>query len=137
MVAEVAHLVARDAAPERIWALIRMTISEIEYSFTTIDRLQARTRLALAVSLLEADAQTSPRFGRPTTVLRAELRNLDVEWFSCHRAQIPRTSALVRPACHRFSCSSHAHAMKCATFGLFTNEHKNEWFAKKSPPKRG
>ena len=79
MVAEVSHLLARDAAPERIRALIRMTISEIEYSFTTIRRLQARTRLALAVSLLEADAQTSPRFGRPTTVLRAELRKLDVD----------------------------------------------------------
>jgi adenine-specific DNA-methyltransferase len=79
MVAEVAHLIAREAAPERIRALIRATISEIESSFNTIDRLQARTRLALTLSLLEGGAQTSLWFGRPTAVLRAELEKLDVD----------------------------------------------------------
>jgi adenine-specific DNA-methyltransferase len=59
--------------------LIRATISEIESSFTTIDRRQARTRLALTLSLLEGSAQASPRFGRPTAVLRAELEKLDVD----------------------------------------------------------
>jgi adenine-specific DNA-methyltransferase len=72
MIAEVAHLIARDAAPERLRALIRSTISDIENSFTTIDRLQSRTRLALALSLLDRGGQT-PRFGRPTASLRAEL----------------------------------------------------------------
>jgi hypothetical protein len=48
MVAEVAHLLARDAAPERIRALIRTTISEIEATFATIGRLQKPcTRLPL------------------------------------------------------------------------------------------
>ncbi|KRR25454.1 hypothetical protein CQ14_09760 [Bradyrhizobium lablabi] len=80
MVAEVAHLVARDAAPERIRALIRSSIFEIENSFTIIDRLQARTRLALTLSLLEGSAQqASPRFGRLTATLRAELNKLDVD----------------------------------------------------------
>ncbi len=79
MVAEVAHLIMRDAAPERIRALIRTTISDIEGAFTQIDRLQSRTRLALALSLLEGGGQTSPRFGRPTAVLRAELNKLDVD----------------------------------------------------------
>jgi adenine-specific DNA-methyltransferase len=79
MVAEVTHLIARVAAPERIRALIRATISDIESSFNTIDRLQARTRLALTLSLLEGSAQTSLRFGRPTALLRAELQKLNVD----------------------------------------------------------
>ena len=79
MVAAVAHLIVRDAAPERIRALIRTTISDIEGTFNQIDRLQSRTRLALALSLLEAEGQTSPRFGRPTAALRAELNKLDVD----------------------------------------------------------
>jgi adenine-specific DNA-methyltransferase len=76
---KVAHLVAREATPERIRAIVRTTISEIESSFTKIDRLQSRTRLALALSLLESGAQTSPRFDRPTASLRAELNKLDVD----------------------------------------------------------
>jgi adenine-specific DNA-methyltransferase len=80
MVAEVAHLLARDAAPDTIRALIRTTISEIESTFTAIDRLQARTRLALTLSLLEGSAQqTSLRFGRATASLRGELNRLDVD----------------------------------------------------------
>lgn len=78
MIAEVAHLMARDAAPERLRTLIRATISDIENSFTTIDRLQSRTRLALALSLLERSDQP-PRFGRPTASLRIELNKLDVD----------------------------------------------------------
>ena len=79
MVANVAHLIARDAASERIRALVRTTVSEIESSFTTVDRLQSRTRLALTLSLLEDGTQSSPRFDRPTAGLRAELNKLDVD----------------------------------------------------------
>ncbi|KRP86924.1 hypothetical protein AOQ72_02785 [Bradyrhizobium yuanmingense] len=43
-VAEVAHLLTRDAAPEKIRALIPITISEIETAFAATDRLQAPTR---------------------------------------------------------------------------------------------
>ncbi|MGY4169901.1 Eco57I restriction-modification methylase domain-containing protein [Bradyrhizobium sp. USDA 4529] len=98
MVAEVAHLLARDAVPEKIRALIRTTISEIEGAFSAIDRLQARTRLALTLSLLEGSAQrTSPRFGRITALLRAELNKLDVDdrhyWISTFYTLLMSTSA--------------------------------------------
>lgn len=79
MGAEVAHLLVRDAAPERIRALVRTVIAEIEGSFTTIDRLHARTRLSLALGLLESGSQAAPRFSRPTAPLRAELAKLDVD----------------------------------------------------------
>ncbi len=98
MVAEVAHLVAREAAPERLRALIRSSIVEIENSFTIIDRLQARTRLALTLSLLEGSAQqVSPRVGRLTATLRAELNKLDVDerhyWISTFYTLLMSTSA--------------------------------------------
>lgn len=98
MVAEVAHLLARDAAPERIRALIRTTISEIETAFAPIDRLQARTRLALTLSLLEGSAQqASPRYGRVTATLRGEMNKLDVDdrhyWISTFYTLLMSTSA--------------------------------------------
>ena len=96
MVADVAHLIARDAAPERIRALVRTTVSEIESSFTTVDRLQSRTRLALTLSLLEDGTQSSPRFGPPTAGLRAELNTLDVDdrhyWISTFYTLLMSTS---------------------------------------------
>ncbi|WLA61408.1 Eco57I restriction-modification methylase domain-containing protein [Bradyrhizobium diazoefficiens] len=98
MVAQIAHLLARDAAPERIRALIRTTISEIEGKFTTIDRLQARTRLTITLSLLEGSVQqASPRFGRLTAILRDELNKLDVDdrhyWISTFYTLLMSTSA--------------------------------------------
>jgi adenine-specific DNA-methyltransferase len=96
MVADVAHLIARDAAPESFRTLVRTTVSEIESSFTSVDRLQSRTRLALTLSLLEDGTQSSPRFGRPTAGLRAELNKLDVDdrhyWISTFYTLLMSTS---------------------------------------------
>ncbi|WP_210266007.1 hypothetical protein [Bradyrhizobium australiense] len=99
MVAEVAHLLARDAAPEKIRALIRTTISEIETAFTTIDHLQARTRLAVTLSLLEGSPQqASPRYGRVIAALRAEMNKLDVDdrhyWISTFYTLLMSTSSI-------------------------------------------
>jgi hypothetical protein len=52
MTAEVMRLAVRQTTPETIRALIRTTVSGIEDSFNTVDRLQPRTRLTLALSLL-------------------------------------------------------------------------------------
>lgn len=98
MVAEVAHLLARDASPERIRALIRTTISEIEMAFATIDHLQARTRLALTLSLLEGSPQEpSLRYSRVTAALRAEMNKLDVDdrhyWISTFYTLLMSTSS--------------------------------------------
>jgi adenine-specific DNA-methyltransferase len=77
MVADVTHLLARD--PEKIRVLVRTTICQIESCFNTIDRLQARTRLALALSLIANVRRRSLRFDRPTEILRSELSKLDVD----------------------------------------------------------
>ena len=60
MTAEVTRLVVREPTPESIRALVRTTIFGIERSFNTVDRLQSRTRLALALSLLAGGAGISP-----------------------------------------------------------------------------
>jgi adenine-specific DNA-methyltransferase len=79
MTAEVMRLAVREAPPESIRTLIRTTISAIERSFNTIDRLQPRTRLALALSLLENGTPKTKRFERPTAALATELAKLSVD----------------------------------------------------------
>jgi adenine-specific DNA-methyltransferase len=96
MTAEVTRLAVREATPESIRALVRTTISGVEKSFNTVDRLQSRTRLALAQSLLDGGAGISPRFGRPTTDLAAELAKLNVDdrhyWVSTFYTLLMSTS---------------------------------------------
>src|SRR5713101_5395617 len=96
MTAEVTRLAVREATPESIRALVRTTIFGIERSFNTVDRLQSRTRLALALSLLVGGAGISPRFGRPTTALAAELAKLNVDdrhyWVSTFYTLLMSTS---------------------------------------------
>jgi adenine-specific DNA-methyltransferase len=79
MTAEVMRLAVRETTPESIRALIRTTVSGIENSFNTIDRLQPRTRLALALSLLEGGFRKTRRFERPTAALATELAKLNVD----------------------------------------------------------
>jgi adenine-specific DNA-methyltransferase len=79
MTAEVMRLAVREALPESIRTLLRTTISAIERSFNTIDRLQPRTRLALALSLLENGTPKTKRFERPTAALATELAKLSVD----------------------------------------------------------
>src|SRR5437899_9975808 len=79
MTADVMRLAVREASPESIRTLIRTTVSAIEHSFNTIDRLQPRTRLALALSLLENGAPKTRRFKRPTAALATELAKLSVD----------------------------------------------------------
>jgi adenine-specific DNA-methyltransferase len=96
MTAEVTRLAVREPTPESIRALVRTTISGVEKSFNTIDQLQSRTRLALARSLLDGGAGVSPRFGRSTTALAAELAKLDVDdrhyWVSTFYTLLMSTS---------------------------------------------
>ncbi len=79
MTAEVMRLAVRETTPESIRALIRTTVSGIENSFNTVDRLQPRTRLALALSLLEGGVRKTRRFERPTAALATELAKLNVD----------------------------------------------------------
>jgi adenine-specific DNA-methyltransferase len=79
MTAEVTRLAVQQGTPESIRALMRTTIAGIEEAFNTIERLQSRTRLALALSLLSGDVGKFRRFGRPTASLAAELRKLDID----------------------------------------------------------
>ncbi|WP_426434076.1 Eco57I restriction-modification methylase domain-containing protein [Bradyrhizobium genosp. P] len=79
MTAEVMRLAIREMPPESIRTLIRATVSAIEASFNTIDRLQSRTRLSLALSLLETGAVKTGRFERPTAALAAGLAQLGVD----------------------------------------------------------
>jgi adenine-specific DNA-methyltransferase len=79
MTAEIVRLAVREATPESIRTLIRATVSAIEDSFNTIDRLQSRTRLALALSLLGGGAAKTGRFERPTAALAAELAKLSID----------------------------------------------------------
>jgi adenine-specific DNA-methyltransferase len=96
MTAEVTRLAVRETTPESIRALVRTTISAIERSFNTVDRLQSRTRLALALSLLDGGAGMSPRFGRSTAALAAELAKLNVDdrhyWVSTFYTLLMSTS---------------------------------------------
>jgi adenine-specific DNA-methyltransferase len=96
MTAEVTRLAVREPTPESIRALVRTTISGVEKSFNTVDRLQSRTRLALAQSLLDGGAGISPRFGRPTTDLAAKLAKLNVDdrhyWVSTFYTLLMSTS---------------------------------------------
>src|SRR5258708_8039986 len=79
MSAEVMRLAVRETTTESIGALIRTTVSGIENSFNTVDRLQPRTRLALALSLLEGGVRKTRRFERPTAALATELAKLNVD----------------------------------------------------------
>lgn len=96
MTAEVTRLVVREATPESIRALVRTTVSGVEKTFNTVDRLQPRTRLALARSLLDGGSGMSPRFGKPTTALAAELAKLNVDdrhyWVSTFYTLLMSTS---------------------------------------------
>jgi hypothetical protein len=62
MTADITRLAVHEATPESR-ALVRTTISGIEKSFNTIDRLQPRTRLALALPLLGGGARNSKMEG--------------------------------------------------------------------------
>jgi adenine-specific DNA-methyltransferase len=75
MTAEVTRFAVREATPDSIRALVRTTISGIEKSFNTVDRLQPRTRLALALSLLEGGP------GKPS-VLKGRQPPLRPNWRS-------------------------------------------------------
>ena len=79
MTAGVTRLAVQETTPESIRALVRATIASIEDAFNTIDLLQSRTRLALALSLITGTGGKSRRFARPTTALAAELAKLNVD----------------------------------------------------------
>ncbi|ABD07239.1 hypothetical protein RPB_2534 [Rhodopseudomonas palustris HaA2] len=77
MSAEVKRFVHDEANTERIRVAMRAAIANIETNLVPVERLQPRTRLALAVSLLGGDH--APRKQKFTAGLRNELLKVDAD----------------------------------------------------------
>lgn len=77
MSAEVRRFVRDEANTEQIRVAMRAAVAKIDSNLTPIERLQPRTRLALAISLLGGDH--APRKQKFTSGLRDELLKVDVD----------------------------------------------------------
>jgi len=67
---EPAQIHAATTALDEVRAVIRSTISNIEVAFNSIEKLQSRTRLTLALSLLEKGPQTPANSRRSPPTLQ-------------------------------------------------------------------
>lgn len=60
-------------------AVVRSTVAGVEASFNSIEKMQSRTRLALALSLLENTSEISTKFAKATADLSKALSAFDVD----------------------------------------------------------
>ncbi|MEW6453894.1 MAG: N-6 DNA methylase [Pseudomonadota bacterium] len=70
---------AAAAAGDDVRVVVRSTVAGIEASFNLIEKMQSRTRLALALSLLDNASKTSTKFEKVTADLAKALSVFDVD----------------------------------------------------------
>lgn len=84
------------AAANDVRAALRSAIAGIEASFNSIEKLQPRTRLSLALSLLDGFSQTGTKFAKATANLSQVLALLDIDerhyWISTFYTLLIHTS---------------------------------------------